>query len=183
MGVDGDAPVRTQPQSSVRVAGDCGIDDDAAVLVEVGREVGAAAAKAQPGRRAGAAENFPLLLDEEAVARVDIDEAAALVEDGNHANALIEQLQDLLARGTCASVYELSIDAAGHRLLEVVFDEQVAPNVAVGDAAHNLARATEREDDTHFVGIEASKGDLDGVVHPHRQATHVHDVYLLHRHS
>src|SRR5688572_18722229 len=100
------------------VEGDSRIDDDAAVLVEVVCEVGATTAEAEPGGRAGAAEYLALLLDHEAFARIDIGEAASLVEQGNDVDAVIQQLKDLLAPGVDPRGHEAPVEAQRDRLLD-----------------------------------------------------------------
>src|SRR6185437_10897303 len=91
--VDPDALVLAPAQRRMGIHRDGGVDDRAAVIVaEVVREVGAAAGKTDPDRRARPREYLVLFVELEQVAAEDVDEAALAIEDRDHMDALVEQL-------------------------------------------------------------------------------------------
>ena len=99
MRIDPDAVVASPPQRRMGIHRDRRVDDRAAVIVdEVVGEVGAAAGETDPHRRARPREHFALFAEAEQVAAEDVDQAAFGIENRHDMNALIEQLEDLLAR-------------------------------------------------------------------------------------
>ena len=76
-------------------------------------------------------------------------------------DALIEQLEDLLAGAAGGGPDELAVDADRHRFANGGSGEQLSSDVAVGDRSDYLSLGVVRKQDSEHVGVETPKGFLD----------------------
>ena len=124
-------------------------------------EVGAAAGKTDPDRRARTREHFALFVKLEQVAAEDVDQPSLGIKDRDHMDALIEQLEDLLARAAGAGPNEMAVDAGRDRLADGSSGEQLSPDVTVGDRPDHASIRILREQDAKHVDVEAPKRFFD----------------------
>jgi hypothetical protein len=76
-------------------------------------------------------------------------------------HALVEQLQDLLARSVGTRPYEVAIDVGCDLVLDRDARQQPPADIAVGDRADDAPADTQREQDAEPFGVEALKGFLN----------------------
>jgi hypothetical protein len=76
-------------------------------------------------------------------------------------NALIEQLEDLLARSAGARPDKAAVDAGSYLLANGSSAEQLSPDIAVGDRSDHAAAGILGKQDAEHVDVEPSKRFLD----------------------
>ena len=76
-------------------------------------------------------------------------------------NALIEQLEDLLARPAGARPDKIAVDAGSHLLAKGGPAEQLSPDIAVGDRPDHAPGIILGKQDAEHVGVEPPKRFLD----------------------
>ena len=124
-------------------------------------EVGAAAGKADPDRRARPREYFVFLVELEQLAAEDVDQPAFGIEDRDDMDTLIEQFQDLLAGPAGRRPDEITVNAGRDLFADGAAVEQLSADIAVGDRSDHAPAGILGKQDAEHVDVEPPKCFLD----------------------